>query len=151
MRVLMFYHSLVSDWNHGNAHFLRGIVTELLSRGHEVAVFEPRDGWSARNLLQEQGPSALQKFAAAYPGLSSHQHRGYDDRIAQSLDAADLVLVHEWNDPALVGAIGAHRLQSGNYRLYFHDTHHRMVTAPEQMAAYDLTGYDGVLAYGEVL
>jgi len=36
MRVVMFYHSLVSDWNHGNAHFLRGVVTELLRREHEV-------------------------------------------------------------------------------------------------------------------
>ena len=26
MRVSLFYHSLVSDWNHGNAHFLRGVV-----------------------------------------------------------------------------------------------------------------------------
>ena len=26
MRIVIFYHSLVSDWNHGNAHFLRGVV-----------------------------------------------------------------------------------------------------------------------------
>ena len=36
-----FAHSLVSDWNHGNAHFLRGIVRELQARGHEVRLFEP--------------------------------------------------------------------------------------------------------------
>ena len=22
MRIVMFYHTLLSDWNHGNAHFL---------------------------------------------------------------------------------------------------------------------------------
>ena len=33
MRVVMFYHSLLSDWNHGNAHFLRGIVRELIAIG----------------------------------------------------------------------------------------------------------------------
>jgi spore maturation protein CgeB len=38
MKIRMFYHSLVSDWNHGNAHFLRGIVTELMARGHDVLV-----------------------------------------------------------------------------------------------------------------
>jgi hypothetical protein len=42
LRFILFYHSLLSDWNHGNAHFLRGIASELLSRGHEVTVFEPR-------------------------------------------------------------------------------------------------------------
>ena len=41
----MFYHSLLSDWNHGNAHFLRGITAELLGLGHEVRVLEPRDAW----------------------------------------------------------------------------------------------------------
>jgi spore maturation protein CgeB len=40
----MFYHSLLSDWNHGNAHFLRGTVRELIRRGHEVVVYEPKDG-----------------------------------------------------------------------------------------------------------
>ena len=25
MRFALFYHSLISDWNHGNAHFLRGV------------------------------------------------------------------------------------------------------------------------------
>ena len=41
MRIVVFCHSLVSDWNHGNAHFLRGVVSELLDRGHDVRVFEP--------------------------------------------------------------------------------------------------------------
>ena len=29
MKFVLFCHSLVSDWNHGNAHFLRGVVREL--------------------------------------------------------------------------------------------------------------------------
>jgi spore maturation protein CgeB len=33
----------------------------------------------------------------------------------------------------------------------FHDTHHRMVTDPEAIARFDLDGFDGVLAFGEVL
>jgi spore maturation protein CgeB len=61
------------------------------------------------------------------------------------------VLVHEWNPPDLVARIGAHRRRGGRYRLFFHDTHHRSVTAPEEMAAYDLDGYDGVLAFGAVI
>ena len=41
MRFVIFTHSLISDWNHGNAHFLRGFATELQTRGHDVAIFEP--------------------------------------------------------------------------------------------------------------
>ena len=46
MRLVFFVHSLVSDWNHGNAHFLRGVVRELIARGHDVRVYEPEDAWS---------------------------------------------------------------------------------------------------------
>jgi spore maturation protein CgeB len=35
--------------------------------------------------------------------------------------------------------------------LLFHDTHHRAVSAPEELAQFDLDGFDGVLAFGEVL
>ena len=72
MQIVMFYHSLVSDWNHGNAHFLRGVVTELMARGHAVTVYEPRDGWSATNLLAEEwGQAAIAGFKRAYPHLGS--------------------------------------------------------------------------------
>ena len=151
MRVVLFCHSLLSDWNHGNAHFLRGVVSELQARGHDVFVYEPRDAWSAANLLLDAGQDALDEVLRWYPGLQCCRY----DRDALDLDAAlagaALVIVHEWNDPALVRAIGRHRVRTGRYRLLFHDTHHRSVTAPHEMAAYDLDGYDGVLAFGEVI
>jgi len=59
MRFVIFTHSLVSDWNHGNAHFLRGFATELATRGHDLRIFEPRDGWSRRNLLTYHGEYRL--------------------------------------------------------------------------------------------
>jgi spore maturation protein CgeB len=77
----------------------------------------------------------------------------YDPRdvdVADLTEGADLVLVHEWNDPDLVAALGRHRA-AGGYRLLFHDTHHRAVTQPETMARYDLSRYDGVLAFGQVI
>lgn len=150
MRIVMFYHSLVSDWNHGNAHFLRGIVTELLSRGHEVSIFEPFNGWSTRNLVNEYGNVALDDFQEAYPGLRSTFYDPLTVDLDRVLNGADLVIVHEWNEQGLVKRIGQHRRFSG-YRLLFHDTHHRSATAPESMAAYDLKYYDGVLAFGNVI
>jgi spore maturation protein CgeB len=151
MRFVIFCHSLVSDWNHGNAHFLRGVIRDLLRRGHAVTVHEPADGWSRSNLLADHGPTALAAFARAYPDLAD-KSRPYPNAEALDLDVvlagADVVIVHEWSPPALVGRIGAHRVQRGGYRLLFHDTHHRAVTAPEALAAFDLSGYDGVLAFG---
>ncbi|HXH13015.1 MAG TPA: glycosyltransferase [Alphaproteobacteria bacterium] len=151
MRIVMFYHSLLSDWNHGNAHFLRGIAMELLARGHDVCVYEPWDAWSLRSLIAEQGNAPLQAFHAVYPGLTSTRYHLNKLDLDRALDGADLVLVHEWNEHELVRRIGEHRARLGGYRLLFHDTHHRSITAPHSMAAYDLRHYDGVLAFGSVI
>ena len=151
MRVVLFCHSLISDWNHGNAHFLRGVAGELLSRGHEVRVYEPQDGWSLTNLLQDAGPDAIAGFQAAYPGLAPRRVDPASLDLDEVLDGADLVLVHEWNTHALVERIGRHRATARGYVLCFHDTHHRSVSDPDAMQAYDLQHYDGVLAFGEVV
>jgi spore maturation protein CgeB len=151
MRVVIFCHSLLSDWNHGNAHFLRGIGAELIARGHDVQFYEPLDAWSLRNLVSEYGTQPLLDFHAAYPTLSSIRYDPERHDLDQALDAADLVLVHEWNSPSLVKRIGAHRAGARSYRLLFHDTHHRAATDASAMAAYDLSHYDGVLAFGAVI
>jgi spore maturation protein CgeB len=150
MKIAVFCHSLVSDWNHGNAHFLRGICSELIARGHDVRVLEPRDGWSRANLVAEQGSEPLADFARAFPQLRSEEYELDELDLDAALDHADLVLVHEWSPPKLVRRIGRHRARGG-YRLLFHDTHHRAATKPEAMARFDLSNYDGVLAFGEVV
>jgi spore maturation protein CgeB len=151
VRVVIFCHSLVSDWNHGNAHFLRGVCGELLARGHQVQVYEPADAWSASNLVAEHGEGPLQCFARAYPQLHSTRYALGTLDLETALGEADLVLVHEWNDHDLVKRIGLHRRDNPHYRLLFHDTHHRAVTAPDSMGAYDLRHYDGVLAFGSAI
>jgi spore maturation protein CgeB len=151
MRVTVFCHSLVSDWNHGNAHFLRGVCTDLIARGHEVRVYEPADAWSVSNLVAEHGKEPLDGFAHAYPLLHSTPYNQATLDLDAALADADLVLVHEWSDHGLVKRIGEHRHANGHYRLLFHDTHHRAVTEPDSMAAYDLRHYDGVLAFGSAI
>lgn len=151
MRVALFYHSLLSDWNHGNAHFLRGIAAEFLARGHEIRVFEPENGWSRENLLQEAGPAVLDEFRANFPQLTTNSYCLDQLHLDEWLDGVDLVLVHEWNEPYLVEAVGAYRARHSQLRAFFHDTHHRAVTAPDELARFSLDAYDGVLAYGQSL
>jgi spore maturation protein CgeB len=151
MRVVVFCHSLVSDWNHGNAHFLRGVTSDLLARGHDVRVFEPADAWSVQNLQADAGPGAIDSYRDAYPALTSHRYDPAALDLDRALDGADLVLVHEWSSHDLVARIGRMRAAGGRFTLLFHDTHHRSVTEPDAMAAYDLECYDGVLAFGDVI
>lgn len=152
MRAVLFCHSLLSDWNHGNAHFLRGIVTELSGRGHEVHVYEPHDAWSLQNLLTEpRGQAVLDNVRTLYPRVAPHRYDLATLELERAIDGADLVIVHEWSTPELVQRLGELRARGGRFRLLFHDTHHRSVTAPHEMERYDLRHYDGVLAFGEVI
>jgi spore maturation protein CgeB len=150
MRIAIFCHSLISDWNHGNAHFLRGVIAELMARGHTVAVYEPRHAWSVEHLLAEAGEPALHAFSHHYPHLKSKRYEA-DFDLKRALDGIDLVLVHEWNAPELIRRIGEVRRQSPGMMALFHDTHHRAVSDPGAIAATDLRHYDGVLVFGRSL
>ena len=150
-QIVIFCHSLLSDWNHGNAHFLRGIVSDLQARGLDVVVYEPCHNWSLQNLLGDRGVEGVESFRRAYPTLDSVFYEPALLNLDRALANASLVLVHEWSDHALVKRIGQHRQKNGHYRLLFHDTHHRSVTDRGGMAAYDLSGYDGVLAFGNII
>jgi spore maturation protein CgeB len=92
----------------------------------------------------------LQPYYNSYPDLAVEEF-GPDTDFAMACDGADLVIVHEWNDPALVAALGRLRASGGRFLLLFHDTHHRAVSEPDAMGAYSLEAYDGILAFGETL
>ena len=150
MKIVMFYHSLLSDWNHGNAHFLRGVATELIERGNKVKIFEPRNGWSLSNLIQDYGRQAVDQFYEYYPQLKTNFYTPSTIDLDKVLKDADLVIVHEWNDHDLVKAIGKKKRKNG-FRLLFHDTHHRAVTEKKSMSKYDLSRYDGVITFGKLI
>src|SRR4051812_1246263 len=150
MKIRLFYHSLISDWNHGNAHFLRGVVAELRARRHDVVVYEPANAWSVSNLIAQHGRNPLSRFRAAYPRLKSVRYDPERFNVERAVAGADLVIVHEWNPHSLIARIGEAR-RGRDFVLLFHDTHHRLVTDRAAMRAYDFTHFDGVLAYGEVL
>src|SRR2546421_3652697 len=71
--------------------------------------------------------------------------------LERALEGVDLIIAHEWNDHELIARLGRHRAEHPNIRLLFHDTHHRAVSRPQEMSAYDLSGFDGALVFGEVL
>lgn len=150
MKIAYFTHSLRSCWNHGNAHFLRGVLSELVALGHDVVALEPEDAWSVENLVAERGEEALAGSLDAYPELTAKVYPRHSNPVELAA-GCDLVIVHEWNEAKLVAALGRARARGAGFTLLFHDTHHRAVSAPEEMRAYDLDGYDGVLAFGRAL
>lgn len=154
-RIAYFAHAVRSDWNNGNAHFLRGLLRCLGELGHDVSVFEPEDGWSIANLRTEAGfERSLCGFHAAYPQLRIISYgKGMVEDMRQlraCLSSFEIVILHEWNPPAL-----AHRLlelrDEAGFRLLFHDTHHRASSSPEQIELYGIDRFDGAVVFGEVL
>ncbi len=152
-RIVYLAHSLRSDWNNGNAHFLRGLLRGLCALGHSLTALEPAEGWSYTNLLSEGGTGrqSLAQFAATYPELAVRTYATVDDPVlAQTLTDADIAIVHEWSEPALVDRVLSLREPHG-FRVLFHDTHHRASSSPEQLSRLRVADFDGVLAFGEAL
>ena len=154
MKVVLFTHSLVSDWSHGNAHFLRGLLRALDKRGHQVLGVEQWSNWSTESLFEDRGHGPIVEFARLFSDLELRVY-GQWENIIEEVDeitrGADLVLVHEFNEPELIGAVGHVRHRRGDFVLLFHDTHHRPASSPWETARFNLQHYDGVLAYGDAL
>jgi spore maturation protein CgeB len=156
LRFRFFAHSWVSDWNHGNAHFLRGLVRELIRAGHEVRCYEELGSWSLKNLVmteKEMAIESIDEFRRAYPELDVrfYQRDGtLDEFLNEELKGADIVVLHEWNEPELVNAVLAKKKTCG-FRALFHDTHHRAYTSAGEILRFHLHLFDGVLAFGEAI
>ena len=155
LRIRFFAHSWISDWNHGNAHFLRGLARELVGMGHEVRCYEEIGAWSLSNLIREgeAGQRAIDGFRATYPELDVRFYRRDESLPAflnHELGGADLVLIHEWSEPDVVHEILARKQRLG-FRALFHDTHHRAYSNAGQILRFQLHLFDGVLAFGEAI
>jgi spore maturation protein CgeB len=155
LRIRFFAHSWISDWNHGNAHFLRGLTRELMRMGHEVRCYEEMGAWSLSNLIREgeAGERAIDGFRATYPEIDVRFYRRDESLpsfLNHELAGADLVLIHEWNEPDVVHEILSRKKRLG-FRALFHDTHHRAYSNASQILRFQLHLFDGVLAFGEAI
>lgn len=153
LRIGYFAHSLRSDWNNGNAHFLRGLLRALQCKGAEVTVYEPENAWSIENLRTEaEGARSIDSFRNTFFDLDIQTYSAEDSRElwSERLREIDLIVVHEWNSSQLIQLLLELRDELG-YRLIFHDTHHRASSSPESFAEFRLQEFDGVLAFGRAL
>jgi spore maturation protein CgeB len=154
LKLRLFAHSWRSDWNHGNAHFLRGLANELVSAGHDVHCYEPEDSWSFTQLMEEgeRGPEAVNQFSRCFPKLNVrlYSRTSFREFAERELRDADVVVVHEWNSPEIVDTILQLKNKFNFYAL-FHDTHHRAYTNPKEISLLRVELFDGVLAFGQAI
>ena len=155
LNVRIFAHSWISDWNHGNAHFLRGLARELVRMGHQVRCYEEVGSWSLSNLMHEgeTATRAIDDFHETYPELDVRfydRNQNFEAFLNHELSGADLVLIHEWNDPDVVNEILGRKRRMG-FKALFHDTHHRAYSSAGQIMRFHLHLFDGVLAFGEAI
>ena len=156
LNIRIFAHSWVSDWNHGNAHFLRGLARSLTRMGHNVRCYEQLGSWSLSNLVRQEGEraiDAIDHFRRIFPELDIRFYNldhTLPDFLQRELRGADVVLIHEWSEPQLVNAVLGLKRQLG-FSTLLHDTHHRAYSAPGELLRLQLHLFDGVLAFGEPL
>ena len=110
--------------------------------------------WSLANLMQE-GDDCRPGDRAVSPAsfLSStcafiSAMRPCRKRWREELRDADIVIIHEWTEPAVACDILSYKSKYG-FRALFHDTHHRAYTNAGEILRFPLHLFDGVLAFGE--
>ena len=132
MRIVYFTHSLSSCWNHGNAHFLRGVLRELRRRGHEVVAFEPPAPGAWPTCCADHGEAGLGRLSRRLS--RTRLDIEFDDDLdldgTLSTDATSSSCTNgtspRWSPRS------AHlRRRGARFTLLFHDTHHRAVSDPE--------------------
>jgi spore maturation protein CgeB len=151
-RFGFFYQSVISDWNHGNAHFVRGLARALQARGQRVTCFEQVDNWSLMNLLRV-APDAVARFRTRFPDIAFQRYTLGPDLegwLRARLADMDVALVHEWNDPSVIQLLGRLCRELG-VRSVFHDTHYRVVLDAAYRSQLGLEQFDLVLAYSPSL
>lgn len=152
MNFSFFYQSVISDWNHGNAHFLRGLMRALQARNHSVLCWEQSDNWSLEHLLAES-PEAVAQFQSNFPDLK-YQRYTLGSRLEAELRRAvaetDVVVVHEWNEPRVIRLIGR-IAQDRGVKSVFHDTHYRVVLDPFYRERLGLDNFDCIAAFSPSL
>jgi hypothetical protein len=108
MKIAYFTHSLASCWNHGNAHFLRGVLRELIAAGHEVSAFEPRTPGAWSTCCRTTARWGCARYRRRLSGAAFAIVTARSGPAELCADA-DVVIVHEWNEPSVVAASGAAR------------------------------------------
>ena len=92
MRIAIFCHSLLSDWNHGNAHFLRGVASSSL-HGASTKYWYSNRGipGASRHLLPTTWRGALVAMKRTYPLLDPHRYDPQTIDLSEALDGVDAV------------------------------------------------------------
>src|SRR5438132_14091497 len=108
------------------------------------------------NLIQEGiqvATHAFRNFRAAFPTLDVRFYQNdnsLSDFLNEELHGAAIVIIHEWNAPAVVESILSLKRKLG-FKALLHDTHHRAYTNPKEILRFPLSTFDGVLAFGQAI
>ena len=152
LSIAFFLHSLRSDWNNGNAHFLRGLLRALTRQGHRAVAFEREHDWSIDHLLLEgeAGLRSLSEYRERYAESEIVYFGDARAKLREQLQSFDVVVVHEWNTPELIEQVLGLAGTCG-FTTLFHDTHHRASSSPEAIRDLQVRRFDGVVAFGQAL
>lgn len=149
MRLGVFMQSYTSDHNFGCAHFLRGLVRELLDLGHDVQIFCPATSSVTAKAQEISGDLLLAQTQSPYPNIIAVLFDSHFLDLEHCLTRLDAVLVNEWIDDGIARRIGEFGTTNGGLVTLYYDTHHRVVTATEELRTAGVDCYSRILVLAE--
>lgn len=153
MHIAFFGHSILADWNNGQAHFVRGLIRELCRLGHQCVFYEAKDNLATRQQVSCVGRSSLLETLRVFPFLRVRLHRdGSRDPLGflpQALEEADIAIVLEGAEPSLIRAL-PEAVGPGQLCLFL-DGRGRLPQEQSLYRGYGLERYGAVLAASRAL
>ncbi|NMC60208.1 MAG: glycosyltransferase [Candidatus Methanofastidiosa archaeon] len=149
MKIGFFIQSYLADYNFGSAHFLRGLIRELSNLGHSIKIFCPENSWVERKTIELKGNSILSETQVRYPIFSIEKYSPDFLNLGKFLSKLDVVIVNEWTDDKIAKRIGLFGIENNKLVTIYYDTHHRILTATEELQAAGVCFYKKILVLGE--
>ena len=147
MKIAFFMQSYIADYNFGCAHFMRGLIRELINEKNiKVKVFSPSDTPVLVEALK-LNPNISEETSQYYPHVEIFNYVGWGC-FERELKDFDAVIVNEWIDDALSSKIAEIGKRNG-IKTFYYDTHHRIVSDVDGLKSSGVSNYDCVLVLGE--
>jgi spore maturation protein CgeB len=147
MKIGFFCESVIADYNNDSIYFLRGVVNELITRGHQVVVFEKENNSALVSVTREFGKTGVTEFKRIYPHIEAVFYKtGSLSELKPLLKDCQHIFVHNSAEKDLLPALLDIKTMTG-CRLFYFDSSLPLFYQKNDY----LTGFDAVLASGTKL
>lgn len=145
MKAAFFQESILSDFNCNSTSFIRGMISELCKRGHQINSFEKENNDALIAATKVAGKAPINEFKRLYPEINfGFYKKSTITELKECVKNKDLVFVHSSTDKDTIYILGQLKAKL-KYTLIFIDSSLEAINNPEYLKEVDIASFDLIL------